>query len=44
MRQLSKWETAVMLLGGILMVVGAGANVCSVRGPLMFLPLEHYYL
>lgn len=31
MRQLSKWESYVMLLGGLLMVVGAGANVlfCS---------------
>lgn len=27
MRQLSKWETAVMLLGGLLMVVGSGAYV-----------------
>ncbi len=27
MRQLSKWEAYLMLLGGLLMVVGAGANV-----------------
>ena len=27
MRQLSKWEVYLFLLGGLLMVVGAGANV-----------------
>ena len=48
MRQLSKWETAVMLLGGILMVVGAGANVlfCSwasyvfAPGALLFVAMQ----
>lgn len=39
MRQLSKWESYVMLLGGLLMVVGAGANVlfCS-WAPYVFAP------
>jgi len=39
MRQLSKWEAYVMLLGGLLMVVGAGANVlfCS-WAPYVFAP------
>ena len=39
MRQLSKWENYVMLLGGLLMVVGAGANVlfCS-WAPYVFAP------
>ena len=27
MRQLSKWEAYLLMLGGLLMVVGAGANV-----------------
>lgn len=39
MRQLSKWESYVMLLGGLLMVIGAGANVlfCS-WAPYVFAP------
>lgn len=39
MRQLNKWESYVMLLGGLLMVVGAGANVlfCS-WAPYVFAP------
>ena len=39
MRQLSKWESYVILLGGLLMVVGAGANVlfCS-WAPYVFAP------
>ena len=39
MKQLSKWETYVMLVGGLLMVVGAGANVlfCS-WAPYVFAP------
>lgn len=39
MRQLSKSESYVMLLGGLLMVVGAGANVlfCS-WAPYVFAP------
>ena len=39
MRQLSKWEAYLMLLGGLLMVVGAGANVlfCS-WAPYVFAP------
>ena len=39
MRQLSKWEGCAMLLGGLLMVVGAGANVlfCS-WAPYVFSP------
>ena len=39
MRQLSKWEAYVMLVGGLLMVVGAGANVlfCS-WAPYVFAP------
>lgn len=39
MRQLSKWESYVMLLGGLLMVVGAGANVLFCSGaPYVFAP------
>jgi hypothetical protein len=39
MKQLSKWEAYVMLVGGLLMVVGAGANVlfCS-WAPYVFAP------
>ena len=39
MRQLSKWESALMLLGGLLMVVGSGANIllCS-WAPYVFAP------
>jgi len=39
MRQLSKWESALMLLGGLLMVVGSGANIllCS-WAPYAFAP------
>ena len=39
MRQLSKWEGLLMLLGGLLMVVDAGANVlfCS-WAPYVFAP------
>ena len=39
MRQLSKWESYVMLLGGLLMVIGAGANLlfCS-WAPYVFAP------
>lgn len=39
MKQLNKWESYVMLLGGLLMVVGAGANVlfCS-WAPYVFAP------
>ena len=39
MRQLSKWESYVMLLGGLLMVIGAVANVlfCS-WAPYVFAP------
>lgn len=39
MRQLSKWESYVMLLGGLLMVVGAGANVLFCPwAPYVFAP------
>ena len=39
MRQLSKWEAYLLMLGGLLMVVGAGANVlfCS-WAPYVFAP------
>lgn len=39
MRQLSKWEAYLLMLGGLLMVVGAGANVlfCS-WAPYVFVP------
>ena len=39
MKQLSKWEAYLMLVGGLLMVVGAGANVlfCS-WAPYVFAP------
>ena len=39
MRQLNKWESALMLLGGLLMVVGSGANIllCS-WAPYAFAP------
>ena len=39
MKQLSKWEAYVMLVGGLLMVIGAGANVlfCS-WAPYVFAP------
>jgi hypothetical protein len=39
MKQLSKWEAYVMLVGGLLMVVGAGASVlfCS-WAPYVFAP------
>jgi hypothetical protein len=39
MRQLSKSEVAVMLLGGLLMVVGAGANILFMTwAPYVFAP------
>lgn len=39
MRQLSKWENYVMLLGGLLMVIGAGANVLfCLWAPYVFAP------
>ena len=39
MRQLSKWESYVMLLGGLLMVIGAGANVLFFSwAPYVFAP------
>lgn len=39
MRQLSKWESYVMLLGGLLMVIGAGANVLfCLWAPYVFAP------
>lgn len=39
MKQLSKWEAYLLMLGGLLMVVGAGANVlfCS-WAPYVFAP------
>lgn len=39
MRQLSKWEGLLMLVGGLLMVVGSGANIlfCS-WAPYVFAP------
>ncbi len=39
MRQLSSWESVVMLLGGILMVVGSGASVLLQSwAPYVFAP------
>lgn len=39
MRQLSKWEGLLMLVGGLLMVVGAGANVLFLSwAPYVFAP------
>lgn len=39
MRQLSKWEAYLMLLGGLMMVMGAGANVLFFRwAPYVFAP------
>jgi len=48
MRQLNKWESALMLLGGLLMVVGSGANIllCSwapyafASGALLFVAMQ----
>ncbi len=39
MRQLSKWESALLLLGGLLMVVGSGACVLLLSwAPYVFAP------
>ncbi len=39
MRQLSRWEAVVMLLGGVLMVVGSGASVLLQSwAPYVFAP------
>ena len=39
MRQLSRWEVVVMLLGGLLMVVGSGASVLLQSwAPYVFAP------
>ena len=39
MRQLSRWEVVVMLLGGVLMVVGSGASVLLQSwAPYVFAP------